>query len=82
MNYTVMGLEWYALIFGLKMLREHLYGKKFAMVTDRKALMWLMPSSDPNHRLAHWISTLRPTTLLLITRRVMELGGGAGYVVT
>lgn len=48
-------LECLAVLYGFKKFREHLYGEKISVVTDHKALIWLMSLSVPKHRLAQWI---------------------------
>jgi transposase InsO family protein len=42
-------------VFGLRKFRHHLYGEKFEVITDHKALTWLLALRDSKERLARWI---------------------------
>jgi RNase H-like domain found in reverse transcriptase len=54
-RWTVSEKESGAVIFGLKKFRHLLYGEEFTVVTDHKALAWLMSLTDPKDRLARWM---------------------------
>jgi RNase H-like domain found in reverse transcriptase/Reverse transcriptase (RNA-dependent DNA polymerase) len=54
-RWTVSEKECAAVIFGLKRFRHLLYGEEFTVVTDHKALAWLMSLTDPKDRLARWM---------------------------
>jgi RNase H-like domain found in reverse transcriptase len=54
-RYTVPEKECLAVLFGLQKFRQHLYGKRFGVVTDHSTLVWLMSLRDSKHRLARCI---------------------------
>ena len=50
-KYSVTELQLPALIFATKQFRCYLYGRKFTVYTDHRALKWLLNLQDPNSRL-------------------------------
>lgn len=56
MRYTTTEKELLAAIFGVKHFRPYLFGRKFTIITDRKALEWIHKLKDPtmSSRLARW----------------------------
>ena len=53
-NYTATERECLAVVFFTKHFRHYLYGRKFTIVTDHQALVWLHNSRDPSSRLLRW----------------------------
>ena len=53
-RYTVMELEALGALFCIEQFRPYLYGHKFTLVTDHRALLFLKSKKDPNSRLARW----------------------------
>jgi hypothetical protein len=53
-KYSVTELELLALIFVTKQFRCYIYGRKFTVYTDHRALEWLLNLQDPSSRLTRW----------------------------
>jgi hypothetical protein len=55
-NYAITELEGLAVVWGTKKFRHYLYGRKFELVTDHNALVWLFntSNSDVNSRIVRW----------------------------
>ena len=53
-KYSVTELELLVLIFATKQFRCYLYGRKFTVYTDHRALKWLLNLQDPSSRLTRW----------------------------
>ena len=50
-NYNTTEKELCAIIWGVKQFRPYLYGQKFNIITDHRALSWLFNIKDPGSRL-------------------------------
>jgi len=53
-RYTVTEKELYAIIYALKKFKPYIYGRKFSIFTDHRALIWLCGKRDPVSRLGRW----------------------------
>jgi len=53
-KYSVTELELLAFLFATKQFRCYLYGRKFVVHTDHRALKWLLNFRDPSSRLTRW----------------------------
>jgi len=53
-KYSVTELEMLAFLFATKQFRCYLYGRKFTVYTDHRALKWLLNLQDPSSKLTRW----------------------------
>ena len=53
-HYTATEKECLAVVFFTKHFRHYLYGRKFLVVTDHQALVWLHNTRDTSSRLLRW----------------------------
>lgn len=53
-NYNTTEKELCAIVWGVKQFRPYLFGQKFNIVTDHRALNWLFNIKDPGSRLTRW----------------------------
>lgn len=54
-NYTVSEIEMLSVVFALTKFREYVLGRKITIVTDHKALEFLLTSKLTSNRLTRWI---------------------------
>jgi hypothetical protein len=57
-KYSTTELELLALLFATQQFRCYLYGRKFTLYTDHRALKWLLNLQDPSSRLTRWAMKL------------------------
>jgi hypothetical protein len=53
-KYSATELELSAFLFATKQFRCYLYGRRFTVYTDHRALKWLLNLEDPSSRLTRW----------------------------
>jgi len=68
LNYAITEKECLAVIWAIKLFRHFLYGTQFVVVTDHKALIWLINIKDPLGRLARCHLCLLPYDIAFIHR--------------
>jgi transposase InsO family protein len=57
-NYSATKKELLALIYGINKFHQYLYGRKFRVLTDHKALTYALTKSNPTQMLQRWMDTL------------------------
>ena len=67
-HYSITEKECLAVIWAIKLFRHFLYGTHFTVITDHKALLWLINLKDPLGRLARWHLYLLPYQITFIHR--------------
>lgn len=58
-NYSATERECLAVLEGVKKYHIYLHGTKFKIITDHKALIWLMTHKDPSSKLMRWALKLQ-----------------------
>jgi len=53
-RYTVTEKELYAIIYSLEKCRPYIYGRRFFIYTDHRALIWLCGKKNPMSRVGRW----------------------------
>ena len=67
-NYAATERECLAVVEGVKKYHVYLHGNKFVVVTDHKALIWLMNHADPTSKLMRWAVKLQGYEFSIIHR--------------
>jgi hypothetical protein len=67
-NYTVTEQEGLVVIFSLKKFRHYLLGYKAKIVTDHKALTYLVNKPNPSGRLARWLLLMEEFDIDIVHR--------------
>lgn len=53
-RYSTSEQEMLAVVWGVQQYRPYVWGRKFKIVTDHRALMWIFSVKDPTSRLFRW----------------------------
>jgi len=67
-NYTMTEQEGLAIIFSLKKFHHYLLGYKAKIVTDHKALTYLVNKPNPNGQLARWLLLMEKFDIDIVHR--------------
>jgi transposase InsO family protein len=67
-NYSATKLELLGIVFALKSFRQLLFGQKFTLFTDHRALVYLFSSKTPNPMFHNWLETLLEFDFLVVHR--------------
>jgi hypothetical protein len=57
-NYSAPKRELLAIMFALRRFHDHLFGAKFMLWTDHRALTFLLTQDNPSYMLKDWLGTL------------------------
>ena len=57
-KYTVTEKELYAIVHALKKFKPYIFARKFEIITDHRALIWLCGKKDPSARLGRWSQSI------------------------
>jgi hypothetical protein len=79
-KYSVTELELLACLFATKQFRCYLYGRKFVVLTDRRALKWLLNLQDLSSRLTRWAIKLSEYDVTAENRPVLRCGMLMAYL--
>ena len=71
-NYCVSESECLAMIMAIKFFRPYLYGRRFVLETDHKALEWLMSKNEPTGKLSRWALELQGYDFTVVYRKGTE----------
>ena len=58
-RYTTTEQELLAVVWGIQHFRVYLEGQKFKLFTDHSALTWILKLTNPQNRLARWVTFLQ-----------------------
>ncbi|KMQ92329.1 gag-pol fusion protein [Lasius niger] len=58
-NYSATELECFAVVWGIRRMRDYVKGYRFTVLTDHQALRWLQRLEAPTKRLARWVFELQ-----------------------
>jgi hypothetical protein len=67
-NYAAWKGELLAAVYGIKAFRPYLLGQQFQLITDHRALLWLMTHKQPVGQQARWLLSLSEYQFSLVHR--------------
>jgi hypothetical protein len=78
-NYTVTEQEGLVVIFSLKKFRHYFMGYKAKIVTNHKALTYLVNESNPSGQLVRWLLLMKEFDIDIVHRLGMQDGNVDGF---
>ena len=72
-NYPATKRELLAIVQSLKAFRYYLYGRKFELFTDHKAIVYMVTSKEPSYMLMNWFEELQEFDFTVIHRPGIEM---------
>lgn len=57
-NYSAPKRELLAILFGIRRFHHHLFGRKFHVWTDHRALIYLFSQTSPSYMLQDWLASI------------------------
>jgi hypothetical protein len=67
-NYAAWKGELLAAVYGIKAFRPYLLGQQFQLITDHRALLWLLTHKHPVGQQARWLLSLSEYQFSLVHR--------------
>ena len=65
----------YAVVEGVTKFKEYIYGKKFKIITDHKALLWIQSKEDfGNLKINRWLEKIANLNFEIEYRKGKEMG--------
>jgi hypothetical protein len=77
-NWSTTDLEAAAIVYGVRKFRHLLWGCKFEIHTDHRALQWLESCAEKTARLARWFEFLSAFSYTLIYKKGSTHGNADG----
>eukprot|EP00775_Hariotina_reticulata_P009673 gene9673-biopygen11573 len=71
-NYAAWKGELLAAVYGIKAFRPYLLGQQFQLITDHRALLWLLTHKNPLGQQARWLLSLSEYQFSLVHRAVHQ----------
>jgi hypothetical protein len=67
-NYPAWKGELLAAVYGIKAFRPYLLAREFQLLTDHKALLWMLSQKEPTGQLARWLMSISEYLFTVVHR--------------